>query len=74
MSTIEKDEFLDTDGLARVLNLSPGTIRTWRWSGAGPKFHRLNGLKGAIRYRRHDVEIWLSEQAIDPAQKGKIRR
>ena len=71
MSTIEKDEFLDTDGLARVLGLSPGTLRTWRWAGDGPRFHRLNGLKGAVRYRRDDVEAWLDGQAIDPAKKVK---
>ena len=69
MTIIEKDEFLDTDGLARILGLSPGTLRTWRWSGVGPKFHRLNGIAGPVRYRRDDVEFWLDGQAIDPAKK-----
>ncbi len=68
---MEKDEFLDTDALAQILGLSPGTLRTWRWAGDGPKFHRLNGLRGAIRYRGADVESWLSEQTIDPAQRAK---
>ena len=77
MPTIEKNELLDTDALAQILGLAPGTLRTWRWSGAGPKFHRLNGLRGAIRYRGADVESWLSEQTIDPARKvnkGTLKR
>ena len=71
MLITEKDEFLDTDELAQILGLSPGTLRTWRWSGAGPKFHRLNGIAGPVRYRRDDVEAWLAHQAIDPAKKVK---
>ena len=71
MSVVEKGELLDTDALAQILGLSPRTLRTWRWSGVGPKFQRLNGLKGAIRYRGDDVEAWLIEQTIDPAQKVK---
>jgi len=72
MPVIEKGELLDTNALARILGLSPGTLRTWRWSGAGPKFHRLSGVAGPVRYRRDDVELWLSGQAIDPSKKVKL--
>ena len=67
----EKGEFLDTDQLARILGLSPGTLRTWRWSGVGPKFHRLNGIAGPVRYRRDDIELWLNGNAVDPSKKVK---
>ncbi|MCH7921587.1 MAG: helix-turn-helix domain-containing protein [Nitrospinae bacterium] len=74
MLVTKKDEFLDTDALAAILGLSPGTLRTWRWLGAGPKFHRLNGIAGPVRYRRDDIESWLDGQAIDPARKVKNKK
>ena len=36
------------------------TLANWRTAGNGPKFARLNGRM--IRYRRSDLDAWLSEQ------------
>ena len=71
MLITEKDRLLSTDELAEILGLSPATLRTWRWSGVGPKYFRLNGIAGPVRFRQEDVESWLNEQAIDPARKVK---
>ena len=65
----EKDKLLNTDELAEILGLSSATLRTWRWSGVGPKYFSLTGIGGSVRYRRQDIELWLNGKAIDPAKK-----
>ena len=65
----EKEKLLKTDEVAEILGLSPATLRTWRWSGVGPKYFSLPGTNGSVRYKRQEDELWLSGQAIDPAKK-----
>lgn len=40
--------------------ISYQTLANWRTAGNGPKFTRLNGRM--IRYRRNDLDAWLSRQ------------
>lgn len=51
-------EWLSTQGLGKMLGgISASTIRGWRLAGIGPPFVRLGGL---VRYRRSEVERWIS--------------
>ena len=43
--------------VARLLNVAPVTMRSWRHRNKGPKSIKLPN--GSIRYRRADVEAWL---------------
>jgi predicted DNA-binding transcriptional regulator AlpA len=47
---------LTTSGLANMLGVHPRTIQRMRTAGEGPK---PIGVRGALRYRRKDVERWL---------------
>lgn len=53
------DALMNTEELARLLNVPIGTIRDWRLRGTGPP-----GLKVGrhVRYRVVDVERWLDDQ------------
>jgi hypothetical protein len=45
-------QYVDTQVVARILNLKPQTLAKWRWSGRGPPYTKLNG---AVRYALSDV-------------------
>ena len=49
--------------VANWLNVSEKTVELWRSKGIGPRHHRLNGPRGAIRYRPADVRDWLASNA-----------
>ncbi|MFD5227426.1 helix-turn-helix transcriptional regulator [Streptomyces qaidamensis] len=58
---LDPDELLTPVEAARVAKLSVSTLKDKRWKGTGPKFIKLSpGRGGRIRYRRSDIEEWLS--------------
>ncbi|WP_164561969.1 helix-turn-helix transcriptional regulator [Nitratidesulfovibrio vulgaris] len=56
-STPDDGALLDTDGVARRLNISTRTVESMRAKGVGPVYHEIGGLK---RYRVEDVDAWLA--------------
>lgn len=51
-------ELLLTEHEAAVeLKLKPKTLTRWRWAGTGPRYYKVGG---AIRYRRSDLEAFIS--------------
>ena len=55
--------------LAAALHVSERTLRRWRGSGVGPKFHKLFGC---VRYARTNVEVWLgSRERSSTSDPGK---
>lgn len=57
------DELLKTDAVARMLGLSPGTLRRWRCLGRGPRYIKVGAV---VRYDSADIVDWLSRRAIKP--------
>jgi len=41
---------------AEVLNVSPATLRRWRWAGKGPQFRKIGG---AVRYSPGDIDAYV---------------
>jgi predicted DNA-binding transcriptional regulator AlpA len=56
-SFVKPTEMLNERQVADYVNMSLGSLRKWRLYRKGPKFVKLGR---AIRYRRTDVETWLS--------------
>lgn len=54
-------EWLSNQMLADEFGVSIETVRKWRVKGTGPRGHKIGGL---VRYRRGDVEAWLTKQAV----------
>jgi predicted DNA-binding transcriptional regulator AlpA len=52
------DALFDVRMVAVVVCTTPKTLETWRSTGRGPAVTRLGSR--AIRYRKRDVETWLS--------------
>ena len=50
------EKLLEEKELAETLQVSLGTLRTWRTDGTGPRFHRIGQM---IRYAPSDVKDWL---------------
>jgi predicted DNA-binding transcriptional regulator AlpA len=50
-------ELLNEHQVAKFLQLSVASVRRWRLFRTGPKYLKI-GV--AVRYRREDVESWLS--------------
>lgn len=51
--------FLDTPAAAAFLGLAPGTLEKWRTRGIGPRFAKLPGRTGGVRYDLRDLTEWL---------------
>lgn len=58
----DKDQMLDPHQLGELLGMSTTALRYWRNRGIGPKYFRLS--HNMVRYRRSDVEEWLSATYI----------
>lgn len=56
VETMEKKLTLTRDETANLLGVHPRTLSRMRASNEGPKPIKI---RGAVRYRRHDVERWL---------------
>jgi predicted DNA-binding transcriptional regulator AlpA len=52
------DSLFDVTTVAVVVCTTPKTLETWRSIGRGPAVTRIGSR--AIRYRKRDVETWLS--------------
>lgn len=66
MSAIS-DEMLYPAQVADALKITPKTLEQWRWRGEGPRFFKLGRM---VRYRRSDLEAWLSVRACTSAREG----
>ncbi len=53
------DVWLTTEGVARFLEVSPASVRGWRYRGTGPRGVRLGR---GVRYRLADIEAWVDQQ------------
>lgn len=56
------ENLLTTAELAEYLKVDEETLRRWRQTGGGPRYVNLHGDKGAVRYRRAEVERWLQSR------------
>ncbi len=54
---------LSEDEAAELLCLSPTTLKKWRRTRRGPVYYRLGS---AVRYKREDLEAFVSESAEHP--------
>ena len=52
-------QYLTPDDLARMWQVSAGTIANWRTNKKGPEFIRIGGL---VRYSPEAVQAWLAKQ------------
>ncbi len=60
------DTLMTTEQLARMLGVDPSSVRRWRTAIPiqGPPFIRMSDR--VVKYRRADVERWLSSRRVDP--------
>lgn len=59
------DSLLNERDVARVTGLSLATVRRWRLLRSGPRFLKIGA---AVRYRREDLEAWLSTRPTGGAR------
>ena len=57
-----RNSLLTTRQAAEFLGLSPRTLECWRLTGAGPRYVKFAGLRGAVRYRLEDLEAWFASR------------
>ncbi|SOB84238.1 helix-turn-helix domain-containing protein [Streptomyces sp. 1331.2] len=56
-----REEWLTPAETAKLAKLTPGTLANHRYQGIGIPYTKLTpGRGGRVRYRRSDVEKWLS--------------
>ena len=57
------ESLLTEDQAAALLMLSPSTLKKWRRTRRGLRYYRLGS---AVRYKREDLEAFVSESAENP--------
>jgi predicted DNA-binding transcriptional regulator AlpA len=61
---MNNDELMTTVQVAKYLGIAVSTLTMYRTMGAGPQYIKV--LRRLVRYRRHDVDLWLTAQEIAP--------
>lgn len=58
-----EDDWLTAREVGALAGFSVKTLANWRSQKIGPRYIKLSpGRGGRIRYRRRDVEAWLSSE------------
>lgn len=52
-----RSPWLDTEGAAAYIGSTPGTMRTWRAAGGGPRYHSIHGK--SVRYHVTDLDAFI---------------
>lgn len=55
-AAVDRSPWMTTVVAARYLSSTPGTLKTWRASGAGPKHH---GTHRFVRYHIGDLDSFM---------------
>lgn len=56
-----RSPWLDGEAAAGYLACSPGTLKTWRARGEGPRYHIINGK--SVRYNVADLDAFVLGEA-----------
>jgi hypothetical protein len=51
----------DTESAAAYIGCEPGTLKTWRTRGEGPRYHLINGK--SVRYNVADLDAFVRGEA-----------
>jgi hypothetical protein len=52
-----RSPWLDTEAAATYLSSTPGTLRSWRANGEGPRYHVIHGK--SVRYNVADLDAFI---------------
>lgn len=52
-----RSPWFDTEGAAVYIGSTPGTMRTWRATGGGPRYHTIHGK--SVRYHVTDLDAFI---------------
>lgn len=61
MSKLNAQSYLDTKEAARVMRLSPATLRKWRQIGQGPHFSKVHGK---VIYSGNDIHDYITDRRV----------
>ena len=56
-SYFPESPWLSTTQAAFYISCTPGTMKSWRSRGVGPRYHTINGK--LVRYLRTDLDLWI---------------
>jgi hypothetical protein len=70
LNTDPRERRVPTELAARILGVEPGTMKFWRMRGRGPKYSKLYAR---CYYRVGDLEDFLADSVIDPAESRRRR-
>jgi Helix-turn-helix domain len=62
-------KFLNTKQLSELLEIPEGTLRQWRSSGVGPRWHKL---RGSVRYDMEHVDRFIHESERIPSVRAHM--
>lgn len=57
LDTHTRSPWYDTESAAVYLSSTPGTLRSWRGTGCGPRYHVIHGK--TVRYNVADLDAFI---------------
>jgi len=61
LDTHKRSPWLDTEAAAAYLGATPGTLRSWRSAGAGPRYRVMH--EKLVRYHVEDLDAFVRGEA-----------
>lgn len=65
---LQKDCFVNDVEAAKILSVSPQSLRNWRFQGRGPAYSKRGRM---VRYQVQDLLDFMSSGRIDPSSRGE---
>ena len=62
----DDNALMDTAQAAEYLNMTERFMIDTRWKGDGPRYIKIGGKFGRVRYRRADLDAWVEQHVVDP--------
>lgn len=57
LDTHQRSPWFDSDAAAEYLTCTPGTLKTWRSMGQGPRYHIIHNK--LVRYHIEDLDAFV---------------
>ncbi len=65
-TSVETPLLLTSEAAAKLMSISPATLRLWRHKGHGPAYVRISTV--SVKYRLEDIQAWIDAHRVTTSE------